>query len=369
MKFGALILAAGYSSRMGEFKPLMTIGGRSLLAHCVDRFTRAGIKDIFLVTGHRANDLNAEAKSLGVHLVHNKKHDQGMFSSVVKGVKKMRQYDGFFLLPVDIPLFHAGTLSTLLNEFDGDTALIPVYKGEQGHPPLIPGTFVENIIAHDGKNGLQGVLVRLPMREIKVWDRGILLDADTPEGFEELEKRFAVLSSSDIEKAEAEELAGQRMPQNLIEHCKAVAAVAIAFAKKLNAEGALLNEDLLYIGALLHDVAKGVENHELAGMQILQDLGFEKLAEIVGCHRSTPAPENEKLTEKELVCLADKFIKGTAKFSLKYRFEEKLKRYAGDQEALASIRQRYKESTGLYNLVEQQLGSSPGELVEKVNIT
>ncbi len=368
MKIGALILAAGYSSRMGEFKPLMTIGSRTLLAHCVDRFKGAGIKDIFLVTGHRADDLNDEAQSLGVHPVHNKKHDQGMFSSVVKGVKKMGRYNGFFLLPVDIPLFHTATLATLINAFDGKSALIPVYQGEQGHPPLIPGKFIKEIIAHDGKNGLRGALKRLPVREIKVWDRGILLDADTPDGFDELVNRFAVLSSSDMEKAEAEQLAGQKMPQNLLEHCKAVAAVAMAFAQKLNAEGAMLNEELIYIGALLHDIAKGVINHEQAGKQMMQDLGFEKLAEIVGCHRSTPVPQNEKLTEKELVCLADKFIKGTAKLSLQCRFEEKLKRYEDDKEALASIRQRYEESTGLYNLVEQQLGSSPVELVDKVKI-
>lgn len=368
MKFGALILAAGYSSRMGDFKPLMTIGGKSLLAHCVHRFNRVGIQDVFLVTGHRADELKHEAEPLGVHLVHNKKHDQGMFSSVIKGVKQMRQYDGFFLLPVDIPLFHATTLKILLKEFDGDTALIPVYRGDQGHPPLIPGKFIEQIIRHDGNKGLRGALACLSLREITVWDRGILLDADTPKAFEKLEKRFAAISSSDLETEEAEELARQKMSHDLIMHCKAVAAVAMEFAEKLNANGSMLNASLLYNGALLHDVAKGQEDHEQVGREMMRQLGCERIGEIVGCHRSTPAPQNEKLTEKELVCLADKFIKGTAKFSLHQRFDEKLVRFAGDKDALAAIGKRYQESAGLYSLVEKRLGTSVNKLVEQVKI-
>lgn len=37
MQTGAIILAAGLSSRMGEFKPLMEIGGQSMLQQVVSR--------------------------------------------------------------------------------------------------------------------------------------------------------------------------------------------------------------------------------------------------------------------------------------------------------------------------------------------
>lgn len=368
MKIGALILAAGYSSRMGDFKPLMRISGKSLLANGVHRFKKAGISDIFLVTGHRADDLQAEARSLGVKLVYNENHDQGMFSSVVKGIKKMRQYDGFFLLPVDIPLFHRATLTTLLGEFTGKVTLIPTYKGEQGHPPLIPGTLCEKIAAHNGQKGLRGILMKLPFHEIKVWDRGILLDADTPEAFNQLKSRFVNVESSELEKEEAEELASLMMTPALISHCKAVAVLALAFAQRLDNKSSAINTELLYNGALLHDVAKGVDGHEHAGKVMMQGFGLEKIAEIIGNHRSTPVPQDDMVTEKELVCLADKFIKGTAKFSMEDRFNEKLERYRDDQPALAAIKTRYEESTALFGFVEKKLGSSLAELVEQVDI-
>lgn len=368
MNISALILAAGYSSRMGDFKPLLTINNKTLLAHCVSRFKQAGIRNIVVVTGHKADDLISEANSLGVDVVHNRKHDQGMFSSVIKGVKSMRQYEGFFLLPVDIPLFHTATVTSLIQSFDGNEVLIPVYRHQQGHPPLIPCKYIKKIIEHDGQNGLRGILTSLPMSEIKVWDRGILLDADTPEAFFKLKKRSNAISSSDIETEEAEEMARLLMSQSLIEHCKAVSILALEFAEKLDSRGYKVNKALLYNGALLHDIAKGQIDHEQAGKAMMQGFGFEKIAAIVGSHRSTPVPQNEELTEKELVCLADKFIKGTDKLSLPQRFEDKLNRFADDPNALTAIRERYNESTELFSLVEKQLATSINSLVERVKI-
>ena len=53
MKPAAVILAAGLSSRMPDFKPLMVLGGRSLVAHGAGLFQDAGITEIIIVTGHR----------------------------------------------------------------------------------------------------------------------------------------------------------------------------------------------------------------------------------------------------------------------------------------------------------------------------
>ena len=56
-KFGALILAAGRSSRMGEFKPLLEIDGKSLVGHTLDLFRNTSVKEIVTVIGYRSEDL------------------------------------------------------------------------------------------------------------------------------------------------------------------------------------------------------------------------------------------------------------------------------------------------------------------------
>lgn len=56
-KIAAVILAAGYSSRMGDFKPLMKLDGLTVIESAVGCFKRAGISDIMVVVGHRASEV------------------------------------------------------------------------------------------------------------------------------------------------------------------------------------------------------------------------------------------------------------------------------------------------------------------------
>ena len=53
----ALVLAAGYSSRMGEFKPLPELGPLTAVVHAVQCFQRAGLRDVRVVTGYRAAEV------------------------------------------------------------------------------------------------------------------------------------------------------------------------------------------------------------------------------------------------------------------------------------------------------------------------
>ncbi len=196
MKIGAIVLAAGYSSRMGDFKPLMSLGGQSLLAHSAGVFQRAGVSCVSVVTGHRCEEVEAEATRLGLASIRNQEYNRGMFSSVVCAVKQVRQLDGFFILPVDIPLLYPSTISRLIESFDGHSVLLPVFCGKQGHPPLIPGGVIPAILNHNGEGGLRAVLKSLPFLEIPIWDRGILMDADTPADFSALENRLARMGTT-----------------------------------------------------------------------------------------------------------------------------------------------------------------------------
>ena len=57
MDIQALILAAGFSRRMGRFKPLLVLNGKTVLARCVESFRQAGIADMTVVTGHRHREV------------------------------------------------------------------------------------------------------------------------------------------------------------------------------------------------------------------------------------------------------------------------------------------------------------------------
>ena len=101
----AIILAGGYSMRMKQFKPLLPFGDSTIIENTINVFRKAGMCDITVVIGYRANDLKAILDRIGVKWVYNENYNKGMYSSVVAGVSSLPQCaEGFFLLPADMPL-------------------------------------------------------------------------------------------------------------------------------------------------------------------------------------------------------------------------------------------------------------------------
>ena len=71
-KPAGLILAAGFSSRMKDFKPLMKIGNLSPLEILINHFKAAGVEDVFVVTGFNADVIGDFLSDKGVHVIYNK---------------------------------------------------------------------------------------------------------------------------------------------------------------------------------------------------------------------------------------------------------------------------------------------------------
>ena len=177
----AIILAAGFSSRLGTFKPLLRINGKNLLERAITLFKTTGIGKILVVTGHRSGDLDDTLNREDVSTIQNPDFKKGMFSSIVTGIKNLdANQEAFFILPVDIPLVRASTVTTLCRAFSEKKGeiLYPSFQGTPGHPPLISTSLSKSIISWKGKRGLEGFLGQHQRRGIMipVADEGILLD-------------------------------------------------------------------------------------------------------------------------------------------------------------------------------------------------
>lgn len=57
MKINGLIVAAGLSSRMKDFKPLMKIDNKPLILNTINSLRQSNIEDITVVVGYRKDDL------------------------------------------------------------------------------------------------------------------------------------------------------------------------------------------------------------------------------------------------------------------------------------------------------------------------
>ncbi len=190
----AVILSAGFSSRMKAFKPLLRIGEKTLAEHALALFNKAGIKEIVTVVGHRFEELIPFVEAASSRYVINEHYHNGMYSSVQAGAKALQHScEGFFLLPVDIPLVRPATVRQLADAFCRNSSSMvyyPEFQSRRGHPPLINSRLIDGIISYGGQSGLRGFLRRYENQAVSVpvEDPFIRLDADTPEDILRLRK-------------------------------------------------------------------------------------------------------------------------------------------------------------------------------------
>lgn len=191
MKTGAVIVAAGLSSRMGSFKPLLPINGKAALQREVECFLSHGVQPIIVVCGHRADEVRSALEPYGAQVrpVFNPDYRGDMFLSVRLGAAALPEdLDAFFFLPADCPAVSGETLETLLSAFEtaDDTICIPNHAGRRGHPPLLPSGLVQPLLEYEGPGGLKGFMSQYSILEVSVEDPEIRRDMDTPEEYEKL---------------------------------------------------------------------------------------------------------------------------------------------------------------------------------------
>jgi molybdenum cofactor cytidylyltransferase len=189
----AIILAAGYSSRMAAFKPLLPLGHSTVIETALSTFLHANINDITVVIGHRADDLKPVLDRSNVRWIYNERYGEGMYSSVISAISELSLrtgVKGVFLLPADMPLVKSLTIEKIMMAYSrfGSHIFYPTYLKQRGHPPLITSDLLPGILAWDGPGGLQSFLERHEVEacEVEVQDKGILMDIDTPEDYSEI---------------------------------------------------------------------------------------------------------------------------------------------------------------------------------------
>lgn len=188
-RFGAVILAAGFSSRMGAFKPLLTLDDESILSRLVKTAKQAGVQDVVVVTGHNREALEPVLREHGALEAFNSRFQEGMFTSIQTGAEALPDgLDGFFLMPVDCPLVSAPILEKLKESFDSEKFSVACYRGRKGHPLLIPECFRSEIVEHDGTGGLKAITDRdfSLMQRIETAFEGVVMDMDTPQAYEKI---------------------------------------------------------------------------------------------------------------------------------------------------------------------------------------
>lgn len=171
---GAVVLAAGASSRLGEMKQLVRVGGERLLDRAVRVAQEAGFAPVVVVLGFGAERIVSECRLEGVRVVVNEGWAEGMGSSVRAGVEAMGDAAGIVVMTCDQPAVTAEHLRALV----GDGVAGSSYGGKVGVPGYFPTKEFGELLGLRGDVGARGLLRGARLVEL----RGGEMDVDTVEG-------------------------------------------------------------------------------------------------------------------------------------------------------------------------------------------
>lgn len=190
-QLAAIILAAGVSSRMGNFKPLLPVDGRTMIGRVVDSMQKAGADPVIVVTGYKHEILMEHLEGTGAVFVHNERYfSTQMLDSLLLGAAALpEETERVLVTPADVPLVEDATVAALLHS-RGDFVR-PTYQEKPGHPVVMTAAALRRIAAFGHHpDGLRGAVVAagiVPV-DVPVEDLGTTLDGDTRDEYAELLK-------------------------------------------------------------------------------------------------------------------------------------------------------------------------------------
>jgi molybdenum cofactor cytidylyltransferase len=185
-----IILAAGESSRMGSPKGLLKIGEKSFIQHIVDLLIASRILDIVIVLGADAEAIRTQLNWFGGKTVFNEEWKKGQLSSIVAGLRAVDQKDlhGVLIWPVDRPLVSQHVIVGMLHQFwtKHKRIVVPIWKGQRGHPVLIGKALFEDIEKAHMDIGARSVLWDHPddVLEYQTEEEGVVINIDSPADYQ-----------------------------------------------------------------------------------------------------------------------------------------------------------------------------------------
>jgi molybdenum cofactor cytidylyltransferase len=183
-----LILAAGFSSRLGRPKALVRVRAQSLLRRILGLAARMAPK-IIVVLPRRAERYRMEARGLKVVFVANPQRSLGLSSSVRRGIAKGRYAPALLVLPVDLAALQDHDIARLILRWRASRRCVVARRiaadgvtPHGGVPLILPRWLYPRALAVTGDIGLREVIEGLPIQQRVLLDLpSASLDIDTPQ--------------------------------------------------------------------------------------------------------------------------------------------------------------------------------------------
>jgi molybdenum cofactor cytidylyltransferase len=188
-----VVLAAGFSTRLGKPKALAQVRGMSLIRSTVRLLAPLASSPIIVVVPPRAVRTRAELRGQPVIFVENPQRANGLSTSVRRALAAARPSAGVLLLPVDLAHLRRSDLERMIARWRGRRRCVVAARfGRHGGTPLIlPRWLCARAVGICGDRGLKDLVSGLSAGQVTLMRiPSATRDIDTPEDLYEARRRF-----------------------------------------------------------------------------------------------------------------------------------------------------------------------------------
>ncbi|GLC25974.1 4-diphosphocytidyl-2C-methyl-D-erythritol synthase [Roseisolibacter agri] len=185
MRVGAVVLAAGASTRLGTPKQLLLHEGEPLVRRAARAVLEAGATPVVVVLGAESERVRTALDGLaGIELLVNERWSDGLATSLTSGVRTLLAIalvDAVLLTLADQPLVGAPELAALVARLTDSRGIVAAeYAGIVGVPAVVAREHVDALLGLSGDRGAGAWLRSLGDHVVRVPMPAAAMDVDTP---------------------------------------------------------------------------------------------------------------------------------------------------------------------------------------------
>lgn len=184
MHVAAVIVAAGASTRLGQPKQLVVVGGEPLLRRAIRCAREAGASPVLVVLGAHRELIENAIDFRGAAIVANEDWGDGLASSIRAGVRAAAGAAGVLLMACDQPRVTVEHVRQMIEKFESQsepTLIVSTYAGVRGIPAIFPREAEAALLALRGDTGARMLLQQSPWPVISLHLADGEIDIDTPD--------------------------------------------------------------------------------------------------------------------------------------------------------------------------------------------
>lgn len=178
-----IILASGFSNRMGRDKLLIEIEGEKMIERVIKSSVKSLLDEVMIV--YRNEEVKKVADKFNIRAIYNANADRGQSEAIKLGIRNAKNSSSYMFILGDQPFINSETIDLLIKEHrkSKSTITIPYYNGKKGMPRILSNIYKDELLGISGDIGGRDIIKRYKkgICVVNMKDGRVGIDIDSPE--------------------------------------------------------------------------------------------------------------------------------------------------------------------------------------------